>query len=134
MAFTIRLFDKENEYTEVCKWWRHHKWTPPPADHLSTLGLVCCVDNLPVAAGWFYITNSKYCWIEFLVANPAAPIKDRTKGLKLLLERLKNEGKVCCPGGTIFTSLRSKGLIRLAKKVGFVVGDEGMTNMVAQCV
>ena len=133
MAYTIQLFDS-SEYEQVCEWWAGHNWVAPEKDHLSSFGMVCCYNGRGMAAGWLYLTTSKYCLIEFLVTDPKAPIKARTKALKLLLERLIAEAKILCPGGTVFSSIKSKGLIKLYQKAGFVVGDENMTNLVTRCV
>lgn len=86
----------------------------------------------PLCAGFLYLTLSKLCWLEWLVTNPDAPLKPRTHALECLLGRLKEEAQGFCPGGSVFVTLKSKGLIKLYKKVGFEVSDTHMTNMVCK--
>ena len=118
-----------DDYFLLSKWWVAHKWTPPKQNLLSEFGLIAEKDGIPLAAGWLYLTTSKFGWLEFLVSNPDAPRKDMTIALKCLIERLLQEAK---DFGvlSVFSSLNNKGLIRMYKKMGFKEAENNMTNMV----
>lgn len=94
---------------------------------LSTYGVIASVDGSDAAAAWLYIMSKEWAVIEWIVANPAIPLKPRTQAIKCVVERLRDDaarfGIV-----SITSSLKSRGLIRLYSKLGFVP-DSGMTNM-----
>lgn len=110
-------------------WWEANGWPKLPAHLMSDFGLMIEEDGVPLAAGWLYLTTSKWAWLEFIVANPTAPLKDRAKAVDYLVERLVEESKGF--GATaIFSSVARRSLVKLYEKHGFRVGDQNMTNMV----
>jgi hypothetical protein len=126
------MFDPELHYPEVVEWWKYYAWPKVEKDALSTFGMMVVHDGQNLCAGWLYVTNSQFCIIEWLVTNPYAPLKIRVQGLECLVERLVKEGQGF--GKRLaFTSVKSRGLIRMLKKRGFGISENGMTNMVCQC-
>lgn len=126
-SFSLVDFKTDEHYDEVCRWWREHSnWDEPiPKEVLAPDGLV-----IPgVCAGWIYHSEVAFSYMEWLVANPDQPGKVVYKGLRLLVDALKekayDKGK-----SMIYTSVKHEGLIRLYKKCGFIEGDTGMTNMI----
>lgn len=119
----------DDDYFLLSEWWKGHGWPPVRKELLSQFGLMVYKNEIPLAAGWLYLTTSKFGWLEFLVTNPLAPRKQTTIALKCLIERLIQEAK---DFGvlSIFSSLNSKGLIKMYKKVGFKDLESNMTNMV----
>jgi hypothetical protein len=126
------MFEKEKHYAEICEWWKARNWPPVREDGLSSFGMLAEKDGIHLCAGWLYVTNSSFFWVEWLVTNPRAPLKIRTIGLECLLERLVKEGQGF--GGRIaFSSVKALGLVRLLKRHNFVESDFNMTNMVKLC-
>lgn len=126
----LRMFEALN-YEEVCHWWTARSWPHVPIEALSQFGML--VHNKEsgtnVCAGWLYLTCSSIAWVEWFVTNPAAPLKERRKGIELLLQRLITEA-LGFKATQIFSSLKSKSLIKLYKSHGFKEADVKMTNLV----
>jgi hypothetical protein len=128
---TIRSFDVVRDYDDACEWWRHHKWEPVPADHLSQIGFIAESDGIKLAAVWLYLTGTAFSLLEFFVANPEAPLKKKMKAMNELLEQGLATAKRC-GAKSVFTSLKTKSLERLYVKHGFTVTDREMNNLLAR--
>ncbi len=119
-----------DDYWRACAWWIARKnWTPMHPLLLGNFGMMATIDGVPAAAGWLILTSSKWAWVDFIVTNPANPIKQTPKALKCLIERLRDEATGFGALRT-YTCLKSKGLMRIYAELGFDKMDEGMTNMV----
>lgn len=131
MEVEVKVFEPERDHEIVTEWWNRNGWPPVPLKKLSNFGMVCCVDGVPIAAGWLYFTMSSWVLVEWLVTNPDAARKTKYKALKWLLERFKVEAVGLVGECTLFSTIESKsrGLIRLYESVGFTVQDRNMTNM-----
>lgn len=127
----IAPFELGDHYPEICEWWRKRAgqgWTYVPSDHLSSLGLVASIDETNVAAGWLYLTNSRWALTEWLVTNPNARPRDALRGLKAVLRGLE-ELALRYGASTLFTSVENEGLKRLLIREGFSVGGTQMINL-----
>lgn len=126
----IRKFDATTDWAMVEQWWLAHRWPPIPPPILSTFGVVV---GAPAGedwcAGWLYRTDSKIGWIEWLVSNPKATSTNVHDGLVMLIDVLKAESKRR-GDMMLFGALKTRGLIRLYKNLGFQETDSGMTHMV----
>lgn len=125
----VRKFVKATDYPDAVDWWADHSWPVIPPQMLPELGLVAEDDGFKYCMGWLYRTDSKICWLEYIVANPDAPLKKRSKAIDLLIEGAIFSAKEM-GYKVIFSSLKSKGLMRRFNKQGFVYGDNAMTNMI----
>lgn len=123
----VRMF-LNSDHPTVAQWWKQHEWPVIPFERLSPFGMMSCVDGMPAAAAWLYPGPSKMWLLEWVVSNPAVPLKARHEAVKCLLERLKLEVKAM-GGGMVMNFTKSKGLVKLFKRVGFAVHDTGMTAL-----
>lgn len=127
----IRKFDPETDYVTCTSWWRKHSWPAVPLDLLPKTGLMVEDNGVKLAAGWLYLTDSRFAVLEWVVGNPEASKYDRSTALDLLLISLKDaakEAKVT----TIFTSTEHQGLIDRYRGHGFIETDQKMTNLIAR--
>ncbi len=72
----------EKDWSMLCSWWEGHKWPIPNNDALpenGTGGILVEENNIPVIAGFIFKTNSKGCWLEFIISDPNYK-KDRSIG------------------------------------------------------
>ena len=63
----------EKDWGMLCSWWKGHKWPIPNNDALpenGTGGIIVEENNIPVIAGFIFKTNSKGCWLEFIISDP----------------------------------------------------------------
>lgn len=130
-TLSIKVFDRDNDYRMVCDWWEQHKWPVIKLDFLPTMGLVSCVNDMPMAMGWLYIMCAKIFWVEWLVSNPKGTSRDKYKAIEFLLASLDNEGRALgCEMAFSSISSKKSGLIKIYKKCGFHIADKDMVNMI----
>lgn len=104
----------------ICSWWEGHKWHVLPKDALpenGTGGLMVEENNKPVIAGFIYKTNSKGCWLEFIISDPEYK-KDR----EIIITKLVNDAETYAKDLGYKYMLfigKSNGLRKTMKKLGF---------------
>lgn len=116
-------------YPRICEWWAAHGWPALPFDALPKTGAVALHEDRPIAAGFLYKTDSTIAVMEFLIADPASDKIVRGEALDNIVQSLvasaKEQGF-----STIFTSTVHRGVIERQKKFGFVVTDEGASQLI----
>lgn len=113
-----------NDYDTLSLWWDWWPgWTAPSRDFLpenGTGGLMIEKDNIPIVAGFLYLTNSKTAILEWIISNPKYKDKDRKEAIEMLI--IEAENKVKKLGYKyVFTIGRSKSLINKHEKLGWFV-------------
>lgn len=117
------------DYDMVAKWWKYHGWDSVPAHILPALGVIVHDGDRDLVAAWLYMDNSVgVCMMEWLVSSPNAKPRETIKGVRLIIEFLREEAKEL-GYGVMLTTCKQKLLSRLYEKNGFVKTDEGMTHM-----
>ena len=72
MNFTIRELNETDYESILVGWWKDWRWTPPPKDFLpdgGKGGFIVYDGDIPVCAGYIYITNSKVGWCDWIISN-----------------------------------------------------------------
>lgn len=99
-----------------------------PKHFLSPSGVIVEADA-PICAGWIYRTDSPVCWMEYIVSDKSAPIKQRAIAVDMLVNTLCDMalayGASCVMMGTSHAGLGRKLLDK-----GFVETDTGMTHYI----
>jgi hypothetical protein len=87
-------------------------------------------DGVDICAGFIYFTNSKTCWIEFIVSNPNVRQKeDRREAIISLIDILCSIGKN--NGYTIaYTSLKNQSLQNKYLECGFIEGSKNCNEYI----
>ena len=133
MKFTIRELN-ENDYQSILtKWWKDWKWTAPLKDFLPNNGkggFIVYDKEIPVCAGYIYVTNSKVGWCDWIVSN--FEYKDRKKrkeALSFLVQVLTHTLKLSnCKYS--YALLKSNSLIEVYEKNGYTKGDTYNAEMI----
>ena len=128
MTTTVR-FEADLHYNKISSWWKAQNWPVIPLSHLADIGIVSCVDEKPIAAGWLYRTDSAFCVFEWIVADPEVRGETRDLALGHLISSGKDLAKEL-GFQSIFMSVRNQSLIGRLTKAGFKVSDENMTNLI----
>lgn len=137
MKFNVRVLEYE-DYATLCEWWDFWRFPAPSEYFLPSDEKDNCYTGIMIedgegndcCAGFIYMTNSRVCWMEYIVSNPK--IKGKPKRRKML-ERLIDElSKYAKSLGYywIFTTLKNESLINHYKSQGFIEGTKGSTEMV----
>lgn len=132
MGFSVRFLN-ENDYDDLCGWWKAWRWTAPPRDFLpenGTGGFIVEKDGINVVAGFMYFTNSAIAWSEFIVSNFDFKDKDQRKeAIKILIYEL-NELAKRKGSKYIYTVVKNKNLEEIYKEMGFSNGSVKVNEMV----
>jgi hypothetical protein len=133
MALEIRKLN-DNDYDDLLVgWWKDWGWEPAPKDFLpdeAKGGIMVMDGDIPVCAGFFYLTNSKVAWVDFVISNKQYRKKpDRSKAITLLIVALTT---ICTDLGYkfIYTLLKNKSLINTYENLGYVKGDSQISEMI----
>jgi len=127
---------EHKDYDEILtKWWKDWRWSAPPRDFLpedATGGLIIYDEEVPVCAGFVYMTNSKVGWVEFIVSN--MDYKDKENRRLYLSTLVDSLGNVLKSVGAKYTyvSLKNDSLINIYEELGYVKGSQGCLEMIKQ--
>ena len=133
MEFNIRPLG-ETDYEDILVgWWKDWKWTPPLKDFLPSDGKggVMVLDNdIPVCAGFVYMTNSKVAWVDWIISNREYKKKpQRKEALDLLITTLTN---ICKDTGNkyCYALIKNKSLIKTYETLGYNSADSYTQEMI----
>jgi hypothetical protein len=123
----------ENDYDMLLDWWKWFRFPAPPKVCLpdnGTGGIMVMKEGVPVCAGFVYYTNSRMCWIEYIVSNPEYKNKDRKEAIRFLIKELckmaKEQGFLAA-----FTSVKNQNLINHYADCGFAKGGKAEEMVIA---
>lgn len=121
---------EQSDYEMLVDWWKFWKFPAPPIEMLPDSGVIVNKDGVDICAGFIYFTNSKTCWIEFIVSNPNVRQKeDRREAITNVIDVLCSIGKN--NGYTIaYTSLKNESLQNKYLECGFVEGSKNCNEYV----
>jgi hypothetical protein len=133
MEFNIKPLG-ETDYEDILVgWWKDWKWTPPLKDFLPSDGKggVMVLDNdIPVCAGFVYMTNSKVAWVDWIISNKEYKKKpQRKEALDLLITTLTN---ICKDTGNkyCYALIKNKSLIKTYETLGYTSADSYTQEMI----
>jgi hypothetical protein len=133
MELSIRPL-KDNDYEEILvEWWKQWNWEPPKKDFLpedGTGGMMVYDGEIPIIAGFIYITNSKVSWVDWIVSNKEYRIKQkRAEAKKMLIESLTN---ICKNSGSKYgyALIKNQALIKTYEDLGWSRGDGYTSEMI----
>lgn len=117
----------------LCDWWRDWRWTPPKREFLpdnGASGLIVYDGDVPVCAGFVYVTNSAVAWVDWIISN--YQYKDRShrrKALSLLVDSLT---EVCKGSGYryVYALIKNQSLINVYKEAGYIQGASYNSEMI----
>jgi len=133
MELTIRGLN-ENDYQEILiGWWAQWNWTAPAKDFLpddGKGGIIVYDGDIPICAGFIYMTNSSVAWVDWIVSNKEYKIKDkRREAIKLLIESLTNISKNT--GSKYgYALIKNQSLIKTYQDLGWSKGDSYTSEMI----
>lgn len=124
----IRPLNKEDYQGNIVPMWEGWGYPPPKEDFLpddGTGGFIVMDGDIPVCAGYTYVTNSKVAWAEWFVTNINYTDKEKRKiGISLLMDTILN---VCliCGYKYVFATVSNPSLIKTYEDAGFKKGAQG---------
>ena len=117
---------KESDWETLCSWWKWWRWPEVSKDLLpanGTGGLIIYKENIPIVAGFLYLTNSKTAIFDWVISNPEYKEKDRSLAIKLLIDSCEQLAKIN-GYNIIFTFTRNKSLISIHEELGYTIDSK----------
>tara|TARA_R100001460_G_scaffold9049_4_gene22136 strand:+ start:17333 stop:17743 length:411 start_codon:yes stop_codon:yes gene_type:complete len=133
MEFDIRKLNS-TDYDEVLVgWWKDWGWEPPAKDFLpddGEGGFLVLDEDIPVCAGFIYVTNSKVAWVDWIISNKNYDSKKKKHSAVILLvdtltNLAKNSGKKYS-----YALIKHKGLMGTYEKLGYIKADNYTQEMI----
>lgn len=133
MEFTIRKLNSTDYEEILTEWWNDWRWTPPLKDFLPENGeggIIVYDGDIPVCAGFYYITNSKVGWCDWIISN--FQYKDKQKRKKALSQLVNILSETLKVNGCKYSYalLKSKSLISIYENNGYTQGDNYNSEMI----
>lgn len=125
---------EEGDYENILKgWWKDWGWTAPTKDFLpddGKGGMIVYDGEIPICAGFMYLTNSKVAWVDWIISNKEYKKKPhRREAITLLVDTLtkiaNDTGNKYC-----YALIKNQSLIETYKDLGYVKGDEYVGEMI----
>ena len=133
MIFDIRPLNSEDYDNTLVKWWKEWGWTPPTKDFLPDNGkggMIVFDGDIPVCAGFIYLTNSKVAWVDWIISNKEYRKKPhRSDAVGLLIETLTN---LCKTSGAKYSYalIKNESLIKTYETLGYAKADSYTQEMI----
>jgi len=133
MALTIRKLNSTDYEVILLKWWKDWGWLAPEKDFLPNNGeggVIVYDDEIPVCAGFMYLTNSSVAWIDWIISNKEYRKKPhRKEAIELLIASLTNISK---ESGSRYgyALIKNKSLIEVYENFGYIKGDSYTSEMI----
>lgn len=133
MSLTIRQLTEEDYDNTLLGWWKDWGWEAPNRDFLpddGKGGIMIMDGDIPVCAGFMYITNSRVSWIDWIISNKQYRVKPtRKEAIRLLVASLtimtENSGSKYG-----YALIKNKSLIEVYESLGYVKGDTYTSEMI----
>jgi hypothetical protein len=132
-SLIVRALNEDDYEQVLTEWWRQWGWRAPMRDFLpanGTGGVMVLDGDVPVCAGFMYLTNSKVAWVDWIISNREYTERDvRKKAIKLLVDSLT---KMCKSTGAkyAYALIKNESLIKTYEDVGYFKGDSYANEMI----
>jgi hypothetical protein len=125
---------KESDYEEILvEWWNDWGWSPPARDFLpenGTGGIIVYDDEIPVCAGFTYLTNSNASWVDWIISNKQYRKKpQRKEALMFLINSLTISCEIA-GSKYIYALIKHEGLCDIYEQFGYIKGDSYTKEMI----
>jgi hypothetical protein len=124
----------ENDYEDILVgWWKQWGWEPPQRDFLPNDGkggVIVYDENVPICAGFMYITNSKVAWVDWIISNKEYTKKPQRKdAIKLLVSTLTGICKTTS-SKYIYALIKNESLVNTYEELGYIQGSTYTKEMI----
>jgi hypothetical protein len=133
MELTIRQLN-ENDYQDILvNWWESWGWSAPEKDFLPDNGqggYIVYDQEIPICAGFIYVTNSRVAWVDWIISNKDYREKEkRREAIKKLIDSLTNISKMS-GSKYAYALIKNKSLIKTYEDLGYTRGDSYTSEMI----
>jgi len=129
----VRKLNSTDYEDTLVGWWKDWGWEAPVKDFLpddGEGGIIVFDGDVPICAGFVYLTNSKVAWVDWIISSKTYNEKPkRREAIRLLISSLTN---VCKDVGFKYSYalIKNKPLIKVYEELGYIEGDKYTTEMI----
>jgi RimJ/RimL family protein N-acetyltransferase len=133
MTLKIRELNDIDYEDILVGWWKDWGWEPPQKDFLPNDGkggIIIYDGDVPICAGYMYLTNSKVGWVDWIISNKSYTNKElRKDAITLLVSRLTD---ICQLLGCkyVYALIKNQSLINTYEGLGYIKGDSYTSEMI----
>jgi len=133
MELNIRELNESDYEAILVGWWSQWGWNAPARDFLPNDGkggVIVYDGDVPVCAGFMYLTNSKVAWVDWIISNKEYTKKPQRKdAIDLLIKRLTS---ICKESGFnyVFGNNNNKNLIDYFLNNGYSIGCKNSVELI----
>ena len=133
MTLKIRQLNEKDYEDILVGWWKDWGWEPPQRDFLPDEGkggIIIYDGDVPICAGYMYLTNSKVGWVDWIISNKNYTNKElRKDAISMLVSRLTDIcGLIGCK--YVYALIKNQSLINTYESLGYVKGDSYTGEMI----
>ena len=86
-----RIWNIEEDYSTLVKWWKDWKFGIVPKECLPPDGIIVEIDENPICAGGLYLCNgTTFGFMEWIVVDKNANKRDTHSALKMCIDAMLN--------------------------------------------
>jgi hypothetical protein len=133
MTLKIRELNDSDYEDILVGWWKDWGWEPPQKDFLPNDGkggIIIYDGDVPICAGYMYLTNSKVGWVDWIISSKSYTNKKlRKDAITLLVSRLT---EICQLVGCkyVYALIKNQSLINTYEGLGYIKGDSYTSEMI----
>lgn len=133
MTLKIRELNDSDYEDILVGWWKDWGWEPPQKDFLPNDGkggIIIYDGDVPICAGYMYLTNSKVGWVDWIISSKSYTNKElRKDAITLLVSRLTD---ICQLLGCkyVYALIKNQSLINTYESLGYIKGDSYTSEMI----
>lgn len=133
MTLKIRELNEKDYEDILVGWWKDWGWEPPQRDFLPDEGkggIIIYDGDVPICAGYMYLTNSKVGWVDWIISNKNYTNKElRKDAISMLVSRLTDIcGLIGCK--YVYALIKNQSLINMYESLGYIKGDSYTGEMI----
>jgi hypothetical protein len=124
----------DTDYDDILVgWWKQWGWEAPSRDFLprdGSGGVIVFDGDIPICAGFLYITNSKASWIDWIISSKTYTDREKRKyAINLLIDQLTNLSKDL-GNKYAYALIKHPNLIKTYEDLGYIKGDSYQSEMI----
>lgn len=132
-SISIRYLNETDYDTILVGWWKEWGWESPSRDFLpmdGKGGVIAFDGDVPICAGFLYLTNSKASWIDWIISSKTYTDREKRKfAINLLISTLTDLSKDM-GNKYAYALIKHDNLIKTYQSLGYIKGESYQSEMI----
>jgi hypothetical protein len=132
-SISIRHLNETDYDNILVGWWKEWGWESPSKDFLPMNGrggAIAFDGDVPICAGFLYLTNSKASWIDWIISSKTYTDREKRKyAISLLISTLTGLSKDM-GNKYAYALIKHDNLIKTYQSLGYIKGESYQSEMI----